>query len=149
MVKFTTYSRNQAHKAKILLFSNFSYVEYTCTNGIYIERIVDQTFQCSLVWISLTQIKILVRRTIRINILKSYKFSKDVCKWTPRTNAFIINLPSTITIILQKFSTPWHHCSLNNSTLNLGHLHEIQNFPSFVILFTLFSKPLLCMCYNK
>lgn len=42
----TTYSKNQADEAKILLFFNFSYVAYTCTNGIYIERIVDQTFQC-------------------------------------------------------------------------------------------------------
>lgn len=80
MIKSITYSRNQADKAKILLFSNFSDVEYTCTNGIYIERNVDQIFQCSLVWISLTQIKILARKTIRINIPKFYKFSKDVCK---------------------------------------------------------------------
>lgn len=128
MVKSTTYSKNQANKAKILLFSNFSYVEYTCTNGIYIKRIVNQTFQCSLVWISLTQIKIPARRTIKINIPKFYKFSKEVCKWTPRTNAPIISQPSTITIILQKFSTPWHHHSLSNSTLNIRHRHATKIF---------------------
>ncbi len=68
------------------------------------------------------------KRTIRINIPKFYKFSKDVCKWTPRTNAPIISLPSTITIILQIFSTPWHHRSLNNSTLNLRHRHATKIF---------------------
>ncbi len=130
MIKSTTYSKNQANKAKILLFSNFSYVEYTCTNGIYIKRIVNQTFQCSLVWISLTQIKIPAsKKNYQNQHPQILQIFKGCLQMNPKNQCSpYLALPSTITIILQKFSTPWHHHSLNNSTLNLRHRHATKIF---------------------